>query len=58
LTQDDLDRVGSTLKKVFPVQDTPCFTELLRLIDEADREHWREEDRREALKQFRSRDPS
>jgi hypothetical protein len=58
LTQDDLDRVGSTLKKVFPVQDTPCFTELLRLIDEADREHWREEDRRDALRQLRSQDPS
>ena len=58
LTQDDLDRVGSTLKKVFPVQDTPCFTELLRLIDEADREHWREEDRCDALRQLRSQDPS
>lgn len=50
LTQSQLDRYGSALKNVFPVHETPCFTELPRLIDEADREHWREEDRLEALR--------
>ncbi len=54
LTQRQLDRYGPALKKVFPIHETPCFTELLRLIDEADREHWREEDRRDALRRLRS----
>lgn len=53
LTQSNLDTYGAALKKVFPVQETPCFTELLRLIDEADREHWRAEDRQEALRELR-----
>jgi hypothetical protein len=54
LTQSELDRYGSGLKKVFPIQETPCFTELLRLIDEADREHWLEQDRLAALAKLRS----
>jgi hypothetical protein len=56
LTQGELDRYGSALKRVFPVQDTPCFGELLRLIDEADRRHWREQDREEALMRLRSQE--
>jgi hypothetical protein len=54
LTQKELDRYGSGLKKVFPVQEASCFAELLRLIDEADRNHWRRQDRLEALRQLRS----
>ena len=54
LTRSEFDRYGSGLKKVFPISETPCFTELLRLIDEADREHWREHDRMEALNRRRS----
>ena len=46
LTQSNLDLLGAALKKVYPIQDTPCFTELISAIDEADREHWREQDRR------------
>jgi hypothetical protein len=56
LTQKELDRYGAALKKVFPVQETPCFAELLRLIDEADREHWREQDRQQTLRRLRSQD--
>jgi hypothetical protein len=44
---------GAALKKVFPIHETPCFTELLAAIDEADRKHWRAEDRQEALRQLR-----
>lgn len=54
LTQSELDRYGGALKKVFPVEDTPCFAELLRLIDEAERQHWREQDRQAALRKLRS----
>ncbi len=53
LTQSELDRYGSGLKKVFRVEDTSCFGELLDAIDQADREHWRAEDRGEALRRLR-----
>ena len=53
LTQENLDAYGAALKKVFPVQETPCFTELLRLIDQADRENRREQDRRRVLQTLR-----
>lgn len=38
LTQTDLDVLGSTFTRIWPVEETPCFSELLRAIDEADRE--------------------
>lgn len=38
LTQDDVDRLGSTFQRIWPVQDAPCFSQLLRAIDQADRE--------------------
>ena len=34
LSQRDVDRLGPALRRVFPVDDTPCFEELLRAIDE------------------------
>ena len=37
LTQNDLNRLGDTFKRVWPVTDVPSFDELLRAIDEADR---------------------
>ena len=46
LTQRDLDVLGSSFKRMLPVNETPCFGELLMAIDEADREFWRERDRR------------
>ena len=48
LTRTNIKKLGSDLKKVFPIDETPCFQELLRAIDEADREHWRGVDRRTA----------
>ena len=58
LTQGNLDAYGSALKQVFPIHETPCFTELLNAIDEADREHWRAEDRKEALKRLQRDAPN
>jgi hypothetical protein len=54
LTRANLDALGNNLKKVYPVEDLPCFPELLRAIDDADREHWREEDRMQALERLRA----
>jgi hypothetical protein len=42
LTQRDLDALGSGFARAFPIDNTPCFEELLRAIDEADRELGRE----------------
>jgi hypothetical protein len=38
LTEENVGTLGSSLKKVFRIDETPCFTELLRALDEADRE--------------------
>jgi hypothetical protein len=38
LTQAHLDRLGPTIAYAWPVDETPCFSQLLRAIDEADRE--------------------
>ena len=35
LTISDLDRLGPTFTRAYPVDETPCFAELLRAIDEA-----------------------
>jgi hypothetical protein len=53
LTETNLQMLEDNLKKVYPIDETPCFPDLLRAIDEADREHWREQDRLEALKRLR-----
>ena len=37
LTQGDLDTFGKDLRKVFQIDESPCFAELLRALDEADR---------------------
>jgi hypothetical protein len=55
LTQQELDRYGSGLKKVFAINDGPCFEELLQLLDDADREGWRQDARLGALKRLRSK---
>ncbi|HEV2080520.1 MAG TPA: hypothetical protein VGR19_11580 [Allosphingosinicella sp.] len=44
LTQRDLEMLGSGFQRVWPVDETPCFSQLLQAIDEADREMWRERD--------------
>ncbi|MCF8709236.1 hypothetical protein [Rhizorhapis sp. SPR117] len=37
LTERDLELLGTGFDRAFPVDETPCFGELLRAIDEADR---------------------
>lgn len=36
LTQDDLNRLGDTFTRVWPVEDAPGFDELLKAIDTAE----------------------
>ncbi len=38
LTRRDLEVLGPTFDRIWPVEEAPHFTELLRAIDEADRE--------------------
>ena len=37
LTQQDLNMLGPTFERAWPVEDVPEFDELLHAIDEADR---------------------
>ena len=37
LTKRDLSLLGPTFDRVWPVEEAPGFTELVRAIDEADR---------------------
>ena len=37
LTQRDVDLLGPTFERLWPVDEAPCFPELLRAIDEAER---------------------
>jgi hypothetical protein len=43
-TENDLDMLGDSFTRLWPVEDTPCFSQLLDAIDEADREIRRERD--------------
>lgn len=47
LTQSDVRLLGPSFERLWPVEDAPCFGGLLRAIDDADRELWRERDARE-----------
>jgi len=38
LTQHDLNALGPTFTRLWPVEEAPIFVELLRAIDDADRE--------------------
>jgi hypothetical protein len=38
LTQRDINMLGQSFDRLWPVDETPCFGELLHAIDEADRE--------------------
>ena len=49
LTARDLHVLGPTFDRVWPVDETPCFADLLLAIDEADRRVWRERDRDSSL---------
>ena len=37
LTQREVELLGDGFSRLWPVDDTPCFTELIDAIDEADR---------------------
>jgi hypothetical protein len=36
LTQDDLTALGPAFDRAWPIDQTPCFEELLQAIDESD----------------------
>lgn len=38
LTQREVDLLGPTFDRLWPAEEAHCFTELLKAIDEADRE--------------------
>lgn len=38
LTQRELELLGQGFSRLWPVDETPCFTDLIQAIDEADRE--------------------
>lgn len=42
LTQHDLDLLGSGFRRAFRVDETPCFSDLLRAIDKAEAEATKE----------------
>jgi len=48
LTQREVELLGHGFSRLWPVDNTPCFTELIDAIDEADRKF--EEDHRNDLK--------
>jgi len=37
LTQQDVDVLGPSFQRLWPVEDVPCFRELVEAIDEAER---------------------
>ena len=44
LTQRDVEVLGHGFSRLWPVDQTPCFTELLEAIDQADEELKRSHD--------------
>ncbi len=38
LTQREVELLGHGFSRLWPVDETPCFTELIKAIDEADHE--------------------
>ena len=38
LTQQDVELLGHGFSRLWPVDETPCFSDLLQAIDEADEE--------------------
>lgn len=44
LTQRDVEMLGHGFSRLWPVDQTPCFTDLLQAIDEADEELKRSHD--------------
>jgi hypothetical protein len=44
VTQPELELLGPSFRRAYPIDETPCFGELLSAIDDADRELWRQRD--------------
>ena len=38
LTARDVETLGTGFRRLFPIDEAPCFSDLLRAIDDADRE--------------------
>ena len=53
LTQREVELLGHGLSRLWPVDDSPCFSELLKAIDEAERRLKEDKARRPQLKQPR-----
>ena len=49
LTQRELNLLGPTFERAWPVEDVPAFGELLRAIDEADRNLSKEPERHQKV---------
>ncbi len=45
LTGRDLERLGPSFARAYPIDQTTCFAELLAAIDDADRDLWRDRDK-------------
>jgi hypothetical protein len=43
LTRSDLSLLGASFDRLWPVEETPCFSGLVAAIDDADREYWRQQ---------------
>jgi hypothetical protein len=44
VTQPELELLGPSFRRAYPIDETPRFGELLQAIDEADRAVWRQRD--------------
>jgi hypothetical protein len=44
LTRSQVTMLGPTFARLWPVEKTPCFGELLAAIDDADRTFWQRQD--------------
>jgi hypothetical protein len=44
LTHPELQLLGPSFTRAYPVDETPCFSELIRAIDDADRDVRRSRD--------------
>ena len=53
LTQREVELLGHGFSRLWPVDESPCFSELLARIDEADRELRREGEQRATGKSAR-----
>jgi hypothetical protein len=51
LTQREVELLGHGFSRLWPIDDSPCFTELLEAIDEAERRLQEDKARRPRLKQ-------